>query len=492
MSELWKRVSAVRNEDGGRRKLTARTRLELLFDGDSFMEIDSLALSRCDRFGMDKKAAAGDGVIGGFGTVNGRHVYAYAQDVSVTGGSLGEMHAKKIAKLMQNAINAGAPVVALIESGGARIQEGVDALSGYGKIFYLNTKASGKILQISAIMGACAGGAVYSPALTDFIFMLKDTGRMFITGPEVIRAVTGEQITAEALGGAALHGSTSGVVHFVEETEESCIRQIRNLLGYYFNVNEIKAPAGEESFHDNRIQDCVPENTRQPYNIYEVIKRLTDQGGYLDYMKDYAANMVTCFARIGGMTVGIVANQPVVLAGCIDIDASDKAARFVRTCDAYEIPVITLADVPGFLPGVKQEHGGIIRHGAKMLYAYAESTVPKITLILRKAYGGAYLAMGCKELGTDYVFAWPQAEIAVMGADGAMDIMFRGLEPEEKQKRRQAYQEEFASPYMAAKRGIIDEVIIPGDSRQIIIRTLQVLSGKRKGYIMKKHGNIPL
>ncbi len=489
---LWRNASPAADERENTGRLTARERLERLFDPGSFVEIGSQVLSRNRELIESRRAAAGDGAITGFGAVNGQTVYAYAQDVSVAGGSLGEMQAAKIVKLIRLALDAGAPVVAFIESGGARIQEGIDALGGYGNIFYWNTRASGKILQISAVMGACAGGAAYSPALNDFIFMVKGKGKMFVTGPDVIRSVTGEQITAEELGGAETHGTVSGVAHFTEDTEISCVRRIRELLDYFFCRRKTSERPDVPASGDGRLRTCVPDNIRRPYDMYEIIRCLTDGGTFLDYMKGYAPNMITCLARVNGMTVGIVANQPMTLAGCIDINGADKAARFVRTCDAYRIPVVSLVDVPGFLPGVGQEHGGIIRHGAKMLYAYAESTVPKVTIIIRKAYGGAYLAMGCRELGADYVFAWPQAEIAVMGAEGAADIIFRHMEPEEKEEKKRAYVEEFSNPYAAAKRGIVDEVIDPGDTRRILIRTLEALAPSTKEAERKRHGNIPL
>lgn len=492
-TELWKRVCPSQDEEDKKTRTAVQRRLELLFDPGSFVEIDSLVIGRCREFGMENKNVLGDGVVGGFGTVEGNTVYAYAQDAKVLGGALGEMHAAKIEKLLRHALEAEAPIVAFIESGGARIQEGVDALSGYGRIFYLNTLASGKIPQISAIMGTCAGGAVYSPALTDFIFMMREQGKMFVTGPAVIRSVTGEQVTPQELGGAGLHGSSSGVAHFIENTEEDCIRQIRTLLGYYFDASRQSEMLSVKMEYDSSFDSIIPDSARRPYDMRDVIRRLVDQGEYLEYMKDFAPNILTCFARVGNMTVGIVANQPMELAGCIDINASDKAARFVRTCDSYHFPIVSLVDVPGFLPGVEQEHGGIIRHGAKMLYAYGETTVPKVTLILRKAYGGAYLAMGCKELGADFVYAWPGAEIAVMGAEGAADIIFGKLEQIEKESRMKAYIEEFSNPYAAARRGIVDQVIEPGNSRWMLIRTLAALQGKKKEFsVKKKHGNIPL
>ena len=409
-------------------KMTARERLEQLFDPDSFVEIGLFVKHRCTNFGMEKKSAPGEGVVTGYGTVNGRLVYAAAQDFTVIGGSLGEMHAAKIAAAQEAAMKVGAPMICINDSGGARIQEGVDALAGYGRIFYNNTMASGVIPQISVIMGPCAGGAVYSPALTDFIFMVEKTSQMFITGPQVIAAVTGEKITAEALGGATTHNAKSGCAHFACATEQDCIAQIRDLLSYLPQNNREGAPVTDCTDDLNRVDeslnDLVPDNPNKSYDMMTLIRSLADNGKVLEYQKQFAPNILTCLIRMGGRSVGVIASQPKVMAGCLDINASDKASRFIRTCDCFNIPLLTLEDVPGFLPGSTQEHGGIIRHGAKMLYAYSEATVPKITVITRKAYGGAYIGMCSKHLGADTVLAWPDAEIAVMGASGACNIIF--------------------------------------------------------------------
>ena len=409
-------------------KMTARERLTQLFDEDSFVEIGLFVQHRCTNFGMEKKQAPGEGVVTGYGTVNGRLVYAAAQDFTVIGGSLGEMHAAKIAAAQEAAMKVGAPMSCINDSGGARIQEGVDALAGYGRIFYNNTLASGVIPQISVIMGPCAGGAVYSPALTDFIFMVEKTSQMFITGPQVIAAVTGEKITAEALGGAATHNAKSGCAHFACSSEQECIEQIRELLSYLPQNNREGAPVTACTDDLNRIDeslnDLVPDNPNKSYDMMTVIRTLADNGKVLEYQKQFAPNILTCLIRMGGRSVGVIASQPKVMAGCLDINASDKASRFIRTCDSFNIPLLTLEDVPGFLPGSTQEHGGIIRHGAKMLYAYSEATVPKITVITRKAYGGAYIGMCSKHLGADTVLAWPDAEFAVMGASGACNIIF--------------------------------------------------------------------
>ena len=409
-------------------KMTARERLTQLFDEDSFVETGLFVQHRCTNFGMEKKQAPGEGVVTGYGTVNGRLVYAAAQDFTVIGGSLGEMHAAKIAAAQEAAMKVGAPMICINDSGGARIQEGVDALAGYGRIFYNNTLASGVIPQISVIMGPCAGGAVYSPALTDFIFMVEKTSQMFITGPQVIAAVTGEKISAEALGGAATHNAKSGCAHFACSSEQECIEQIRELLSYLPQNNREGAPVTACTDDLNRIDeslnDLVPDNPNKSYDMMTVIRTLADNGKVLEYQKQFAPNILTCLIRMGGRSVGVIASQPKVMAGCLDINASDKASRFIRTCDSFNIPLLTLEDVPGFLPGSTQEHGGIIRHGAKMLYAYSEATVPKITVITRKAYGGAYIGMCSKHLGADTVLAWPDAEIAVMGASGACNIIF--------------------------------------------------------------------
>jgi len=483
-------------------KMTARERLNLLFDEGSFVEIDAFVKHRCSEFGMQEVDAPGEGVVTGYGTVAGRLVYAYAQDFTVVGGSLGEMHAKKICKVMDMALKMGAPVVGINDSGGARIQEGVDALSGYGSIFYRNTIASGVIPQISVIMGPCAGGAVYSPAITDFVFMVDKTSQMFITGPQVIKAVTGEEVTAEELGGAMTHNRTSGVAHFISMDEKQCIEDIKRLLSFLPSNNMESAPAFDCNDDLNRIEDrlneIVPDNPNKAYDMKEIITTIVDNGDFMEVQPYYAMNIITGYARLNGKSVGIIANQPKVLAGCLDINASDKAGRFVRTCDAFNIPVLNLVDVPGFLPGTNQEYGGIIRHGAKMLYAYSEATVPKVTLIVRKAYGGAYIGMCNKELGADQVFAWPAAEIAVMGPDGAANIIFkRDIENAEnpaiaRQEKIQEYKDKFANPYIAASRGYVDDVIEPATTRQRLISAFDMLESKRENRPAKKHGNLPV
>lgn len=476
-------------------KMTARERLEALFDRDTFVEVGSMVTNRCTYFGLEKKRIDGDGVITGYGKVDGRPVFAYAQDFTVLGGSLGEMHANKICNIMDMAYRAGCPLVGLNDSGGARIQEGVDGLSGYGRIFFRNVKSSGYIPQITAIMGPCAGGAVYSPALTDFVFMTKDTGRMFITGPNVIKAVTGEDVSAETLGGADTHSRKSGVVHFTSSSDMECIDSIRRLLSYLPVNCNAKAPlkASEDRVGKNtRLLEIVPEASNKMYDMRNVISELVDDGEYMEYQKDYAPNIITCFTRFGGRSVGLIANQPRMLAGCIDINASDKAARFVRTCDAFGLPLVTLVDVPGYLPGKGQEWGGIIRHGAKLLYAYSEATVPKVTVILRKAYGGAFLAMCCKELGADVTYAWPSGEIAVMGAEGAADIIFRSVSADEKKEKTMEYKEEFLNPYKAAEHLLVDEVISPEDTGMYITRALDMFANKNRDRDRKYHGNIPL
>jgi methylmalonyl-CoA decarboxylase alpha subunit len=483
-------------------KLTARERILKLLDENSFVEIDAFVEHRCVNFGMEKKTAPGEGVVAGYGTIDGRLVYIYAQDFTVIGGSLGEMHAAKIVKAQEMALRVGAPIIGINDSGGARIQEGVDALSGYGKIFFNNTIASGVIPQISVILGPCAGGAVYSPALTDFIFMVQNISKMFITGPEVIKAVTGEVVSGEKLGGAMTHNSISGVAHFMNDSEEECINHIRLLLSFLPQNNMETAPP-KEVFDDlNRIDealdDIIPDNPNKAYDMKEVIYTLSDNKEFLEYQPLYAMNMITGFMRINGKSVGVIASQPKVLAGCLDINASDKAARFIRTCDAYNIPILTLMDVPGFLPGTHQEYGGIIRHGAKMLYAYSEATVPKVTVITRKAYGGSYIAMCNKELGADVVLAWPTAEIAVMGPDGAANIIFKkeieaAEDKNEKRKEKiEEYRNTVANPYTAAARGYVDAVIEPAETRKRIISSFDMLTGKRVLRPEKKHGNIPL
>lgn len=510
IEDLQKRKQKITEGGGQKRiekqhqsgKLTARERINLLMDQDSFVEMDAFVQHRCNQFGMEDTEAPAEGVITGYGTVNGRLVYVFAQDFTVLGGSLGEMHAKKICKVLDMAVKAGAPVVGINDSGGARIQEGVDALSGYGSIFYRNTIASGVIPQISVIMGPCAGGAVYSPALTDFVFMVDKTSQMFITGPQVIKTVTGEDVSSEQLGGAMTHNSISGVAHFMSPNEQQCIEDIKVLLGYMPSNNMESPPVYDGSDDINRIEEAlneiVPDNPNKPYDMKEVIRLIVDNGEFFEAQAYYAQNIITGFARMNGKSIGIIANQPKILAGCLDINASDKAGRFIRTCDAFNIPVLNIVDVPGFLPGTNQEYGGIIRHGAKMLYAYSEATVPKVTLVTRKAYGGAYLAMCSKDLGADVVLAWPSAEIAVMGPEGAANIIFRkDIETSSdpiatRQEKIEDYKDRFANPYVAASRGFVDDVIIPSTSRQRIISALDMLWGKRETRPSKKHGNLPV
>ena len=483
-------------------KLTARERINLLFDQASFIEIDKFVKHRSTNFAMENLDAPADGVVTGYGTVDGRLVFIYAQDFTVIGGSLGEMHANKIAKIQDMALKMGAPIVGMNDSGGARIQEGVDALSGFGKIFYRNTISSGVIPQISVIMGPCAGGAVYSPAITDFIFMVENTSMMFITGPEVIKSVTGEEVTQEALGGAMTHNRTSGVAHFMDKTEEECIERIKELLSFLPSNNLEHPPIYEAGDDINRIEEelneIVPENPNKPYDMKDIIRILADDGRFFEIQALYAQNIITGYIRLNGKTIGVVANQPKILAGCLDINASDKAGRFIRTCDAFNIPLLNLVDVPGFLPGTGQEYGGIIRHGAKMLYAYSEATVPKITLILRKAYGGAYIAMCNKELGADQVFAWPNAEIAVMGPDGAANIIFKNdianaVDPlVARAEKIEEYKNTVANPYIAAQRGYVDDVIVPSTTRPRLISAFDMLQTKIETRPNKKHGNLPL
>ncbi len=483
-------------------KLTARERIERLLDPGSFTELDMFVEHRCQEFGMPEQELPGEGVVTGYGTIDGRKVFIFAQDFTVMGGSLGEMHAKKICKVMDLAMKVGAPVIGINDSGGARIQEGVDALSGYGQIFYRNTIASGVVPQISVIMGPCAGGAVYSPALTDFIFMVQGAN-MFITGPQVIKTVTGEEVSADELGGPTTHNTVSGVAHFMYDTEDDCFLAIRKLVSYLpsNNLEDPPVQALENASSAEiipELREIVPEESNRPYSMHDVILRFVDDGDFFEVHQHYARNIIVGFARLGGRPIGIIANQPQVAAGCLDINASDKAARFIRFCDAFNIPIINLVDVPGFLPGVNQETGGIIRHGAKLLYAYSEATVPKITLIVRKAYGGAYLAMCSRDLGADVVYAWPDAEIAVMGPDGAANIIFRkeitaAQDPEAARTEKIAeYRSKFANPYAAAKRGYVDDVIDPAETRRRLMDALDMLSTKRETRPPKKHGNIPV
>ncbi len=475
-------------------KLTARERIGKLFDPGTFEELDQFVKHRCTNFGMEKKENPGEGVVTGYGQINGRQVFVYAQDFTVSGGSLGEMHAAKIVKVQELALQAGAPIIGINDSGGARIQEGPDALGGFGDIFYNNTMASGVIPQISVIMGPCAGGAVYSPAITDFIFMVNKTSQMFITGPQVIKTVTNEDVDAETLGGASTHNTVSGVAHFIADTDEQCLEHIRYLLGFLPDNNKEKPPfydTGDSADRmDEELNTVVTDNPAKPYDIKDVIKHVVDNGEFYEVQPYFAQNVVIGYARMDGSTIGIIATQPKVMAGCLDIDSSDKTARFIRFCDAFNIPLLTIVDVPGFLPGVQQEHNGIIRHGAKILYAYAEATVPKLTLVTRKAYGGAYIGMCSKHLKADMVLAWPTAEIAVMGGSGAAEIIFRG-DPEI-EKKTQEYIDEFSTPYKAAERGFIDQVIEPKETRPRLIAALRMLENKEVNRPKRKHGNIPL
>jgi len=483
-------------------KLTARERLDLLFDKGTFREIDMFVSHRCVNFEMDKVDIPADGVITGHGLVDGRPVFAFSQDFTARAGSLGEMHAKKICKVMDLAMKAGVPFVGINDSGGARIQEGVDALSGYGQIFFRNSAASGVIPQISAIMGPTAGGAVYSPAMTDWVFMVKKSSYMFITGPEVIKAVTGEEISFEDLGGAKTHNEKSGVAHFACESDEDAINQIRNLLAY-LPSNNMEDPPHIETGDDPKRTDAaldaiIPDSPSKIYDMKEVILSIVDNSDFFEPHQYFARNMIVGFARLNGRAIGIIANQPKQLAGCLDINASDKATRFIRFCDSFNIPLLTIADVPGYLPGSQQEWGGIIRHGAKLLWCYSEATVPKLLLVTRKDYGGSYLAMCSKDLGADMAFAWPTAEIAVMGAGGAANIIHRkeingAQDPAAKRQEKIAeYETLFSNPYQAAQRGYIDAVIVPSETRARLIDALETMCSKRETRPPKKHGNIPM
>ncbi len=485
-------------------RMTACERLDILLDPGSFREMDAFVVQRERHFGMDRpeNQVLGDSVVTGWGTVNGRLVYVFSQDFTVFGGSLSEVHAEKICKVIEMAMKSGAPVIGLNDSGGARIQEGVVSLGGYADVFLQNTLASGVVPQISAIMGPCAGGAVYSPALTDFIFMVKNTSHMFVTGPDVVKAVTHEEVTFEELGGAMTHSALSGVSHVAADNEADCLTLIRELLTYLPQNNLEDAPfestTDDPLRMDERLDSIVPDSPNKPYDIKDAIHMIVDEGRFFEIHEHYAQNIVVGFARLGGHSVGIVANQPAVLAGVLDINASVKAARFVRFCDCFNIPIITFEDVPGFLPGVAQEHGGIIRHGAKLLFAYCEATVPKITVITRKAYGGAYCVMSSKHIRGDLNLAWPSAEIAVMGPDGAVNIIFRRelAEAEDPVARKaelvEEYRSQFANPYVAASRGYIDDVIAPHETRPRLVNALEVLKNKRDTNPPKKHGNIPL
>ncbi|HEY6570298.1 MAG TPA: acyl-CoA carboxylase subunit beta [Candidatus Limnocylindrales bacterium] len=483
-------------------KLTARERLDLLLDADSFVELDAFVTHRATEFGLDEQRVLGDGVVTGHGTIDGRLVFVYSQDFTVFGGSLSEAYAEKICKVMDLAMKVGAPIIGLNDSGGARIQEGVASLGGYAEIFLRNVLASGVVPQISVILGPCAGGAVYSPAMTDFTVMVEGTSYMFVTGPNVVRAVTHEVVDAEELGGAAVHTGRSGVAHLAALDEADAMDAVRRLLAHLPQNNLADAPtiaSGDPRDRmDTDLDSLVPDDPSRPYDMHDVIAHVVDEGDFLEIQPAWAANILVGFARLGGRAVGVVAQQPAVLAGALDIDASVKAARFVRTCDAFNVPLVTLVDVPGFLPGVAQEHGGIIRHGAKLLYAYCEATVPKVTVITRKAYGGAYDVMSSKHIRGDFNFAWPTAEIAVMGAEGAVNIIFKdeiaGAVDSDAERVRlvAAYEAEFSNPYVAAARGYIDEVILPSETRPRLIRALEVLANKQDTNPRKKHGNIPL
>ncbi len=485
-----------------RGKLSARERLDLLLDPGSFVELDRFVTHRATGFGLEKRKVPGDGVVTGHGRIDGRLVHVFAQDFTVFGGSLSEAHAEKIVKVQDLALKTGAPVVGLNDSGGARIQEGVVSLGGYADIFLRNTLASGVIPQISVVMGPCAGGAVYSPAITDFVYMVRGTSFMFVTGPEVVRTVTHEDVDMERLGGAATHASTSGVAHFVGDSEAETLASVRRLFRYIPQNNAEPAPRRRTrdpaDRGDEALLDVVPSNPNKPYDMKDVVGRVVDDGGFYEVHADFAPNLITGFAHLGGHSVGVVANQPAVLAGVLDIDSSDKGARFVRFCDAFNIPLVVFEDVPGFLPGVGQEHGGIIRHGAKLLYAFAEATVPKMTVITRKAYGGAYDVMNSRHVRGDLSLAWPTAEIAVMGPKGAVEILFRkeiadARDPQAAlEARMKEYRERFAHPYVAAERGYVDDVIDPRETRARLVGALDVLEDKRDANPPRKHGNIPL
>ena len=504
VAELRRRQAAALTGGGSQRqarqhadgKLSARERVNLLLDEGSFEELDQLVRHHCRDFGMDEQVIDGDGFVTGYGLVHGRLTYVFAQDFTVFGGSLSASNAQKICKVMDLALKTGAPIIGLNDSGGARIQEGVLSLAGYADIFLRNTIASGVIPQISAIMGPCAGGAVYSPALTDFVFMVDHTSHMFVTGPDVIKTVTHEDVSKEDLGGAQTHNARSGVAHFLAPSDQDCLAHIRELLRYLPQNNAEDPPQLPCDDPIDRtapdLDALVPEASNVPYDIKEVLRLTVDHGDFLEVHEHFAPNIVTAFARLDGRSVGIVANQPAVLAGCLDINSSLKAARFVRFCDAFNIPIITFEDVPGFLPGTEQEWGGIIKHGAKLLYAYAEATVPKITVITRKAYGGAYCVMGSKHLRTDLNFAWPSAEIAVMGAEGAVNILYRREDPAARQTKIDDYNQRFATPFVAAENGFIDAVIEPRQTRLKLIRGLRMLENKKDSLPRKKHGNIPL
>jgi len=500
LKELGGQQAVQKQHERG--KLTARERLNVLFDAGTFKELDLFVTHRCVNFDMQKTKIPADGVIIGYGLVDGRTVFAFSQDFTARAGTLGEMQSKKICKVMDLALKAGAPIVGMDDSGGARIQEGIDALSGYGEIFFRNSAASGVIPQITAIMGPTAGGAVYSPAMTDWIFMVKNSSYMFITGPDVIRAVTGEEITQEDLGGAMAHNSRSGVAHFASESDEDALTSIKELLSYLPSNNMEDPPLVETGDDPHRtdpsLDEIIPDDPRKTYDMKEVIISIVDNGRFFEPHQYYAPNIIVCFARLNGRVIGIIANQPKHLAGCLDVDASDKATRFIRFCDSFNIPMLTITDVPGYLPGRDQEWSGIIRHGAKLLWCYSEATVPKLTLITRKAYGGAYIAMCSRHLGADFVFSWPAAEIAVMGAEGAANIIHRreikeADDPKAKRAEKiKEYQDLFSNPYIAASRGYVDAIIQPRDTRASLISALEAIVNKRETRPPKKHGNIPV
>ncbi len=481
-------------------KLTARERLDILFDEGTFVELNTLIESRCTDFGMEKKKYTGDGVVTGYGKVNGRIVFASSQDFTVGGGALGEYHAMKIVNAMDMAMDAKAPFVEINDSGGARIEEGIDSLNGYGKMFRRHTLMSGVAPQIAVIMGPCAGGACYSPALCDYVFMTKDNGQMYLTGPKVIKEVTGEVVTTDELGGAEVHTAKSGVAHFVYDDDRQCLEGVRRLLSYLPENFEEKPPVAEpvKKYYHKRMRDIVSPCMKISYDMHEVIEELADLDTFMEVQKDFAKNIIVGFMRIEGKTVGVVANQPTFLAGSLDFNSGDKAGRFIRFCDCFNIPILTLVDVPAFLPGKNQEYQGIIRHGAKILYAYSEATVPMITIVLRKAFGGAYIAMDSKGIGADLVYAWPTAEIAVMGADGAVNIIAakKIKEAEDPETARaeaiKEYEDKFMNPYVAASRGYVDEVIRPEETRERVIKGFDLLEQKKRPIVAKKHGNVPM
>ena len=503
--DLYIQKNALAEQGGGadkqaalreKGKQTVRERIAMLLDKNTFVELDKFVIHNCHAYGLENKKIYGDGIVSGYGKINGRLVFVYGSDFTVFGGSLSNANAEKIVKLLRLALQNGAPVIALNDSGGARIQEGMASLAGFASIFYQNSIASGVVPQISAILGPCAGGACYSPALTDFIFMVKEKSHMFITGPDVVKAVTHGEISKEDLGGAEVHGSKSGVAHFVCESEEETLFAIRELLSFLPSNNmeepPLKSTSDDPFREDESLQTVVPDDTNQPYDMKQIIETVSDDRYFFEVMPDFAKNAIVGFARLNGRPVGMVGNQPAFLAGTLDIDASDKIARFIRFCDCFNLPVITFVDVPGFLPGTAQEQQGIIRHGAKIVYAYAEATIPKITLITRKAYGGAYIVMGNKQTGADINMAYPTAEIAVMGAEGAVNILYRHADETERQKAVQDYNARFSTPYQAAEKGDIDEIIMPKQTRKKLIQALEMTENKTQNHPPKKHGNMPL